>query len=401
MALTPYPKTKNLSTACLQLSDNSGNAVYACFLGSNGVIDKNFDVIQMLVLANSSQSALEGTMGDQLSYSNPVSMNVTASLENGTITFIAGENNTVDVNTIPKLGFNLSFAIRVMNVMSPFEGKQIGPGVNVGAFTGLPQQLSMPVEDCTGNDNIYLFRGADGLHASFGAQFALVWTWHVVAFSLSIFFFLVMLRYNDFNRTILQILAQNPDLTIVGWKKNILDKNSGAPKLLILQKLDNGQKENTEATVSDLPSAQDARINKQEGQLQAANIDDVRDMLVATRKEALPTDELNAMSAKGSISAVVVAQSEGARQVQVITLSQLQQLLAQPVATAESTRKESIEEESDSIVQIGQLKIHDFIHSPANSPTPKAHGSAKFKELQEFWESRKDEDDILDAYDRS
>ena len=347
----------------------------------------------MLVLANSSQSALEGTMGDQLSYSNPVSMNVTASLENGTITFIAGENNTIDVSTIPKLGFNLSFAIRVMNVMSPIQDNDVGPGVNIGAFTGLPQQLSMPVEDCTGNDNIYLFRGADGLHASFGTQFALVWTWHVVAFSLSIFFFLLMLRFNDFNRT------------IVGWKKNILDKKSGAPKLLILQKLDNDsskeQNENNEATVSDLPSAQDARINKQDGQLKAANIDDVREILVATRREALPTDDLNAMSAKGSISAVVVAQSDGARQVQVITLSQLQQLLAQPVATAESTRKVSIEEESDSIVQVGPLKIQDFIHSPSISPTTNAHGSAKFKELQEFWESRKDENDVLDDYDRS
>ena len=377
--------------------------VYICFLGTAGVKDQYFTVIQMLVLAVSQQSALDGTTDEGLAFSKIAPLNVSASFDNGTITYVPGLNNQIDVASIPKLGFNLSFAIRIMNVPNPLTPGVFGDGITLGGDIGLTQPLRTPPEDCRGDDNIYLFRGAEGLRADYGTSFALVWTWHVVIFSLAIIIFLNMLYWNDFNRTLLRILAQDPDLTVVGWEKNRVVDEKHAPKLLILRaSCPNtvardeimGAKDEVEDPLDPTPCETTTG-----SAVQVANVDTIRDLML-TMQNYEPSSDQAFETIKGKVEGVVVTNEDPSLPVQVITFDQLRHLLQIDALQVEPVPNDLVvdpvedEESLPMIVQVGGQDAIVNLQQRRSAAVEMNRHAGNFEELKEFWESRKEDENV-------
>ena len=348
--------------------------VYICFLGTAGVKDQYFTVIQILVLAVSQQSALEGTTEERFAVSTLASINVSATFDNGLISYVPGLNNQIDVASIPKLGFNLSFAIKIMNVPNPQTPGVAGPD-------SLSQPLQFPPlpEECRGSDIIYLIGDLD---AARGTIFVLVWTWQVALFCISFFILCWLLRYNDFNRTLLRILAQN-------FRSDYIESsNPKAPRLFFLKKgaeavpFDSVKEESDYITVMSPSTETLYPVSTRKQQLTV-------DSAIQTSSEATSNSILHTLAypsflefqqRKGKYQGIVVTLDDSSRPAQVISFAQLRELLY-----LYPNRQEEL------------LDLEETCPAIPNPTTFAKKERGQFRDLLDFWEGYP-ADEVINMY---
>lgn len=167
-------------------------------------------------------------------------MNVTATqTANLSIIYTPNPGNIPDVNRLPKLAFNLTYAVRIMNNQVTELGAGLGPNSTTNfVATGLVQALKLPPHPgaCVGGDNLYIFKGGENYMGSVnGTLFALIELYHLIFFALCLVAAGLVIYYNDFNRTMLQIMAQTSDLPDAFSKRHEYDQN-GLPRLVVVEK---------------------------------------------------------------------------------------------------------------------------------------------------------------------